>query len=255
MIEPGRLKQIVKNDYRLIAENSGSCCCSPCETEMYDNESYRAFGGYVAESDMGLSCGCPAPVAGIQPGQTVVDLGCGGGLDAFIAAGITGPSGRVIGIDFTPAMIEKANQNRLKHKIDQTEFILSDIENLALESEIADVVISNCVLNLVPDKLIAFREIRRILKPGGYFCISDMATDRPWPDSFKNNMKLYSACLTGALCENEFIKVIQDAGFQAPEILSRKAVSLPGAATGAAESKKDTIPVVFSLTLKAFRKN
>lgn len=253
MIEPDRLKQIIKSDYRQIAENSGSCCCSSCDPEMYDAESYKKLNGYVSEADMGLSCGCPVPLAGIQPGLTVVDLGCGGGLDAFIAAGITGSSGRVIGIDFTPAMVEKANQNKLKQQISQVEFIISDLENVALESEIADVVISNCVLNLVPDKFKAFLEIRRILKPGGHFCISDMATDRPWPESYKKDLRLYSSCLTGALTEKELIRVIQEAGFQKPEILSRKCIAIPASLQRGIDFGNDAAPEIISLTIKAFR--
>ncbi len=252
MIENERLKQLVKTEYSQIANTSCGCCPSG-DFVIYDSAEYQAQAGYLNSADMGLSCGCPVPLAGIKQGQTVVDLGCGGGLDAFIAAKQTGPQGKIIGIDFTPAMIEKAEQNRIKLGMDHVMFILSDIENLAVESGTADVVISNCVLNLVPDKTRAFREIHRILKSGGSFCISDMTTDRPWPDSLKNHPALYSSCLSGAIPEKDLMEIIHKSGFSATEILSRKKISKPDEWTGQnlTPEEKNGIPEIYSITVRA----
>ncbi|MBN1633992.1 MAG: arsenite methyltransferase [Ignavibacteria bacterium] len=229
-------KEIVKEKYSDIATKSGvffeSPCCGPsscCSSGNFDimAEDYSKIEGYVPEADLSLGCGLPTEFALINDGDTVVDLGSGAGNDVFIARAITGEKGRVIGIDFTEEMIEKAKLNNKKLGYDNIEFIYGDIENLPLDINTSDVVISNCVLNLVPDKEKAFSEIYRILKPGGHFSVSDIVTTGELPESIKKVVELYAGCVSGATTKDEYIKIIEKTGFKIIKIQKERIIEIP----------------------------
>lgn len=229
-------KEIVKEKYSDIATKSGvffessccgtSSCCSSGDFEIMA-EDYSKIEGYVPEADLSLGCGLPTEFALINEGDTVVDLGSGAGNDVFIARAIAGEKGRVIGIDFTEEMIEKAGLNNKKLGYDNVEFIYGDIENLPLDINTADVVVSNCVLNLVPDKEKAFSEIYRILKSEGHFSISDIVTTREMPESIKKVVELYAGCVSGAVTKDEYIKIIEKAGFKNVKIQKERIIQIP----------------------------
>lgn len=229
-----KIKEIVKHKYGAIARNSGqkSCCgnsgCCSSDTSEYKNigDRYEQIEGYVAEADLGLGCGLPTEHADIKHGDTVVDLGSGAGNDAFVASSLVGNSGRVIGIDMTPEMVKKANRNKEKTGFENIEFHLSEIEALPLEPNSADVVLSNCVLNLVPDKNRAFSEIYRILKPGGHFCISDIVLRGELPEALGKSVAVYVGCVAGALQMDDYLSVIKNSGFSGIEIKSSKTIHL-----------------------------
>lgn len=228
-----KIKADVKRKYGEIALKSGSCCGgdSCCSTEPIDytvmSESYSELDGYVAEADLGLGCGLPTQHAGIKSGDVVVDLGSGAGNDVFVARSIVGESGRVVGIDMTEEMIHKANVNNQKLGYKNIEFRLGEIEALPLPDAFADVVISNCVLNLVPDKEKAFAEIYRVLKPGGHFCISDIVLEGEMPDSLREAAELYAGCISGALQKDKYLGIIDGLGFVNRDIKSSKKIDLP----------------------------
>lgn len=220
--EPEHLKNFMKQKYGKIAIAS-NCGCG-CDTSdksqdgLTEKAAYSQIGGYVREADLGLGCGIPTLQAQIKRGDTVVDLGAGAGLDVFAARALTGNTSKVIGIDFTEEMVQKARANNRKLGYENVEFHSGDIEDLPLPDVIADVVISNCALNLVPDKVKAFREIWRILKPGGHFCISDMVTRGELPAAIRRSAELYAGCIAGALPEKNYLKIIHQAGFRSVEI-------------------------------------
>ncbi len=229
------IKKIVKEKYSSIATTNSSCCegnSSPCcdsskiEVNMI-GESYKNVEGHFEEADLNLGCGVPTEYAGLKPGQIVVDLGCGAGNDVFIARKIIAEEGKVIGIDFTEEMIEKANLNKEKLGYQNVEFILGEIENIPLPDNFADVVISNCVLNLVPDKRKAYSEIFRILKSGAHFCISDVVTKGDLPELLKKDAELYAGCVAGALELDKYLEVINDTGFKNIEVKKLRKIDLP----------------------------
>lgn len=231
------LKQVVKEKYGEIAKaskSSGCCgptCCGGEESKIVGytvmNDEYDNLDGYVADADLGLGCGLPTEQAGIKKGDTVVDLGSGAGNDVFVARAIVGDEGKVIGIDMTEAMIEKANINNAKLGYKNVEFKLGDIEQMPLNDNLADVVISNCVLNLVPDKQKAFSEIYRILKPGAHFCVSDIVLRGELPEGLKKSAEMYAGCVTGALQQDEYLRIIMDAGFRDVAVKKTKVIELP----------------------------
>lgn len=229
------IKAMVKEKYSEIAiqskeTNQSSCCGSgACSTEVYNimSDDYDQLKGYHSDADLGLGCGLPTAFAGIQPGQTVVDLGCGAGNDCFVARNETGDTGRVIGIDFTPAMINRAQANAKTLGFENVEFIQGDIEQMPLNDQVADVVVSNCVLNLVPNKQNVFNEIFRILKPGGHFSISDVVLEAPLPESIKNTAELYAGCVAGAILKDEYLSIIRSAGFTQIKIQQTKPIRIP----------------------------
>ncbi|MBX5439810.1 MAG: arsenite methyltransferase [Thermoflavifilum sp.] len=228
-------KQLVREKYGNIAQqdrqtNAASCCGSGCCSEQaipIMNDYYQHIAGYQPEADLGLGCGLPTQFAKIRKGDTVIDLGSGAGNDCFIARHETGETGRAIGIDFTPAMIEKARENAQKLGFQNVTFILGDIENIPVADEIADVVLSNCVLNLVPNKTRVFQEIFRILKPGGHFSISDVVLEGELPAGLQASAEMYVGCIAGAIQKNDYLQIIEKAGFTHIAVLKQKRIQLP----------------------------
>lgn len=229
------LKELVKEKYAAIAEQSidqnlSSCCgAGGCSTEVYSimSDDYTQMQGYNADADLGLGCGLPTQFAKIKTGDTVVDLGSGAGNDCFIARAQTGETGKVIGIDFTPAMLEKARANAAKLGFTNIQFREGDIENMPLASNVADVVVSNCVLNLVPNKDGVFKEIYRVLKPGGHFSISDVVLVGKLPEALQKDAEMYAGCVSGAIQKEVYLELIQHNGFEQITIQKEKAIVIP----------------------------
>lgn len=236
MSEANELKQLVKEKYGAIAEQSNngkeaSCCSSGCGCSTIDYtvmaESYSEISGYVSDADLGLGCGLPTEFAQMKAGDTVVDLGSGAGNDAFVARAIVGETGSVIGIDMTPEMIDKARSNAAKLNFNNVEFRLGDIEAMPVDDNSVDVVVSNCVMNLVPDKEKAFSETFRILKPGGHFSISDIVLEGALPESVRKSAEMYAGCVSGAQQMADYLKTINKAGFANVTIQKKKEITLP----------------------------
>lgn len=228
------LKNLVKEKYGQIASqdkerNLASCCGSTGCGDVYSimAEDYNQLEGYNPDADLGLGCGLPTEFAAIKPGDTVVDLGSGAGNDCFVARRLTGASGKVIGIDFTEAMIEKARSNAEKVGFNNVEFRFGDIEKMPLTSNVADVVISNCVLNLVPDKQKVFAEIFRVLKPGAHFSISDIVLEKELPQGLLQAAEMYAGCIAGAINKNQYLEIIANAGFTDITVQKEKQIQVP----------------------------
>ncbi|MEX6688833.1 arsenite methyltransferase [Danxiaibacter flavus] len=230
-----QLKDLVRQKYSEIAlqdkeTNQSSCCGSGgCSTEVYNimSDDYTKLEGYNADADLGLGCGLPTQFAQIKPGDVVIDLGSGAGNDCFVARSQTGETGKVIGIDFTPAMIEKARQNAERRNFNNVEFRQGDIEKIPVSANVADVIVSNCVLNLVPNKAGVFSEIFRVLKPGGHFSISDIVLVGELPGNLKEAAEMYAGCISGAIQKTEYLALIKDAGFESITIQKEKAIYIP----------------------------
>jgi arsenite methyltransferase len=230
-----KVKELVKQKYSEIAlqdkaTNESSCCGSGCcSTEVYNimNDDYSDLHGYNPDADLGLGCGLPTQFAQIKPGNVVVDLGSGAGNDCFVARAETGEAGKVIGIDFTEAMINKARENAEKLGFNNVEFRLGDIENMPVSASTADVIVSNCVLNLVPNKKNVFAEVYRVLKPGGHFSISDIVLVGKLPAALQNAAEMYAGCVSGAIQKEEYLSLIQEAGFQNIQLQKEKAIIIP----------------------------
>ena len=235
MKTPDQLKEIVKNKYTEIAQqdkasNMSSCCgAGGCSTEVYNimSDDYTTLGGYNAEADLGLGCGLPTQFAKIKKGDVVVDLGSGAGNDCFVARAETGETGKVIGVDFTPAMIKKARENAEKLQFHNVEFRQGDIEHLPITANAADVIISNCVLNLVPDKFAVIKEIARVLRPGGHFSISDVVLEGILPEGLLKDAEMYAGCISGAIQKNIYLEMIQANGFENITIQKEKPIVIP----------------------------
>jgi len=229
------LKEIVREKYASIVEqsleqNQSSCCgAGGCSTEVYNimTDDYTNVSGYNKDADLGLGCGLPTQFAKIKKGDTIVDLGSGAGNDCFVARAETGETGKVIGIDFTPAMIAKAKANAIKLGYNNMEFREGDIENMPIASNIADVVVSNCVLNLVPNKDGVFKEIYRVLKPGGHFSISDVVLVGQLPESLKKDAEMYVGCVSGAIQKEVYMELIHHNGFENITIQKEKVIIIP----------------------------
>jgi len=226
------IKKIVQDKYAQIATKESSCCGSSCECGAEPdystfNSDYTKVEGYMEDADLNLGCGLPTQFANIKNGDTVVDLGSGAGNDVFVARQITGESGKVVGIDMTPEMIERANLNNEKMGFENVEFKLGDIEELPLDDEMSNVVVSNCVLNLVPDKEKAFSEIYRVLKSGGHFCISDVVIEGEIPSILKESAEMYAGCVSGALPREEYLDIITSAGFKNVEVKKSREIVIP----------------------------
>ena len=229
------IKEMVRQKYSEIAlqdkdTNASSCCgAGGCSTEVYNimSKDYNELNGYNPDADLGLGCGLPTQFAKIKKGDTVIDLGSGAGNDCFIARAETGETGRVIGIDFTEAMIDKARTNAEKLGFKNVEFRQGDIEKMPVTANVADVVVSNCVLNLVPDKQAVFAEIFRVLKPGGHFSISDIVVTGTLPEQIKTAAEMYAGCVAGAIDKDEYINHITQAGFNNVTIQKDKPIIVP----------------------------
>lgn len=230
------IKDLIKEKYSEIvnqskSQNETSCCGAGCGCSTIDNaimsEDYTSLDGYFEEANLGLGCGLPTEYAQIKKGDTVVDLGSGAGNDVFIARSIVGEDGRVIGIDMTERMIELARKNAVKLNLANVEFRLGDIENIPVGNNKADVVVSNCVLNLVPDKLKAFTEMYRIIKPGGHFSVSDIVLVGELPQQIINEAEMYAGCVSGAIQKFDYLKMIENAGFVNVEVHKEKVIMIP----------------------------
>ena len=229
------IKEMVKQKYAEIAlqnqeTNASSCCGSGgCSTEVYNimTDDYDHLEGYNPDADLKLGCGLPTEFAKIKKGDYVVDLGSGAGNDCFVARAETGESGKVVGIDFTPEMIEKARNNADKLGFNNVEFRLGDIENIPLMSNVADVVVSNCVMNLVPNKTKAFAEVQRILKPTGHFSISDIVLVGDLPEKIKNAAEMYAGCVASAIQMEDYLKIIENSGFKNITLQKKKPIIVP----------------------------
>ena len=237
MNNESQIKELVKEKYAAIAEqsleqNATSCCgatSSCCGDEVYNimSDDYTKLEGYNADADLGLGCGLPTEFAKIKAGDTLIDLGSGAGNDAFIARKIVGESGKVMGIDFTEAMINKARANAEKLGFNNVEFRLGDIDDMPVTSNYADVIVSNCVLNLVPNKHKVISEIFRVLKPGAHFSISDIVLEGALPSKWKEVAELYAGCVSGAIQKQVYLEMIEAAGFKNITLQKEKEIIIP----------------------------
>lgn len=212
------LKSTVKDHYANVAKGSSSCCgTSDCCGDQADVNRLVGYGDLSVDlvdgADLGLGCGLPTLDAGIQPGDTVLDLGSGAGVDVFLAARAAGPQGKAIGVDMTPEMIARAWDNAVRGGYTNVDFRIGEIEDLPVASDSVDVVLSNCVINLVPDKARVFTDIFRVLKPGGRFSISDMVTYGEVPQEIREDLTLWAGCVAGALDREEYLEIIRQSGF------------------------------------------
>ncbi len=229
------LKQVVKDKYSKIAKqdkaiNASSCCGATTPTNKVYNimiDDYSETEGYVEDADLGLGCGLPTQFAKIEAGDTVIDLGSGAGNDCFVARHETGVTGKVIGVDFTPAMIKQARTNAEKLGYNNVEFREGDIDDMPVSDGVADVIVSNCVLNLVPDKAKVVNEIFRVLKPGGHFSISDIVLVGTLPESLKDDAEMYAGCVSGAIQKDDYLNHIKKAGFENISLQKEKIISIP----------------------------
>jgi ubiquinone/menaquinone biosynthesis C-methylase UbiE len=261
-----QLKQLVKEMYAEIADqsksiNESSCCgaggsCSTIDYVVMADD-YTHIKGHIADADLGLGCGLPTQFAQIKEGDTVIDLGSGAGNDAFVARALVGETGKVIGIDFTEKMIEKARVNADKLKFNNVEFRLGDIDNMPVAGNIADVVVSNCVLNLVPDKRQAFAETFRVLKKGGHFSVSDIVLTGDLPEGLRQSAEMYAGCVSGAIQKDEYLSTIKKVGFTNVTIQKEKRITLPDEilkdylSEEAMKEFKDGTTGIFSITVYA----
>ncbi len=224
-----KIKNAIRNKYAESLK-TGGCCCSPIYPGVVSNccgsdpgNALSQADEVIASADLGLSCGLPVKDARIKPGDKVLDLGSGAGVDVFRAAEIVGDEGFVIGVDLTPEMITQARENAAKGGYQNTDFQLGEIESLPVSDASQDVIISNCVINLVPNKNLVFQEIYRVLKPGGHFCISDIVTNGKIPDSIRQDLEAWAACLAGAIEKQAYLEMLIEAGFQDVEIVRANA--------------------------------
>src|SRR5687768_6902279 len=230
-----QVKDMVRQKYSEIAlqdkETNASSCCGAggCSTEVYNimADDYTQLEGYNPDADLGLGCGLPTQFAKIKNGDVVIDLGSGAGNDAFIARHETGEAGKVIGIDFTPAMIEKARQNNEIRGFNNVEFRQGDIEKMPVTANVADVIVSNCVLNLVPNKDGVIKEIYRVLKPGGHFSISDIVLEGQLPKEIREVAEMYAGCVAGAIQKQVYLELIEANGFKNIAVQKDKAIIIP----------------------------
>lgn len=235
MENPKEIKELVREKYADIANqsktvNEASCCgvgsCTGVDYTIF-SEDYSNLKGYNPDADLGLGCGLPTEFALIKEGDIVIDLGSGAGNDAFVARAIAGEKGKVIGIDFTDEMIDKARVNADKLGFNNVEFRFGDIEKMPITANTGDVIISNCVLNLVPDKTKAFQEIYRVLKPGGHFSVSDIVASGELPESIKAGAELYAGCVSGAIRKEEYLGIIEETGFENIRVQKERVIAIP----------------------------
>jgi arsenite methyltransferase len=228
-----QIKTVVREKYSEIALQEKACneasCCGVGTPGTYTimSDSYTELEGYNPDADLGLGCGLPTQFAQIHAGDTVLDLGSGAGNDAFVARAETGATGKVIGVDFTPTMIRRARENAEKLNFHNVEFRQGDIDDLPVSDNSVDVVVSNCVLNLVPDKPKVFKEIMRVLRPGGHFSISDIVLVGDLPDTLRNTAEMYAGCVSGAIQKDEYLDIIRKTGFENMSVQKQKPILIP----------------------------
>ena len=230
------IKEVVKSKYNQIAlqskeKNEKSCCGSGtcCDTIDYVifSDDYSQVEGYVSDADLSLGCGMPTEFARISVGDTVLDLGSGAGNDCFVVRSIVGETGKVIGLDFAPNMLKKARENAAKLGYTNVEFIKGDIEQMPIESNTVDVIVSNCVLNLVPEKETAFKNMSRVLKHDGHFCVSDIVLRGHLPEKLVNDVAMYAGCVSGAIQKEEYLEIVKKAGFKNISVKKEKEINIP----------------------------
>ena len=249
----------VREKYAAVAEG-GSCGCGCCAAEPGDHAALAALG-YTDEqraavpegADLGLGCGNPLAHAQLVAGETVLDLGSGAGIDCFLAAREVGPTGRVIGVDMTPAMLERARANREKAKATNVEFRLGEIENLPVADASVDAIISNCVVNLSPDKTRVFREALRVLRPGGRLVVSDLVLTRPLGDELRRNVDLYVGCVAGASQKEEYLRLMRDAGFRDVRIVEERGYAVGMENLPAQGPEREAFSAVVSVKVRAIK--
>jgi len=253
-------RSVVREKYGAVAEG-GSCGCGCCGAEANDEAALAALG-YTAEqraaipegADLGLGCGNPIAHAELKPGETVLDLGSGGGIDCFLAAREVGATGRVIGVDMTPAMLERARANRAKVNAANVEFRLGEIEHLPVADASVDVIISNCVVNLSPDKLQVFRDALRVLKPGGRLVVSDLVLTRPLDEVLRRDVDLYVGCVAGASLKQDYLQLMRDAGFQDVAIVEEHGYSVGIENLAAGSPERAAFAAVTSVKVRATKR-
>ena len=253
-------RSVVREKYAAVAEG-GSCGCGCCGAEA-DDEAALAALGYTAEqraaipegADLGLGCGNPIAHADLKPGETVLDLGSGAGIDCFLAAREVGATGRVIGVDMTPAMLERARANRAKVNATNVEFRLGEIEHLPVADASVDVIISNCVVNLSPDKPQVFRDALRVLKPGGRLVVSDLVLTRELGEELKRHVDLYVGCVAGASLKQDYLQLMRDAGFQDVAIVEEHGYSVGIENLAPASPEREAFSAVTSVKVRAYRR-
>jgi arsenite methyltransferase len=220
------IKDKVREHYAGLAKGESHCCASDtscgCSTSEQIGYSSEELASVPQDAEMGLGCGTPVSLAMLRPGETVVDLGSGGGIDCFLAAKAVGPNGKVIGVDMTPEMLSKARKNGIEGGYENAEFRLGEIENLPVADNTADVVISNCVINLSPNKLRVYKEAHRVLRPGGRLAVSDMVSLAPLPDALKNDVSLYTGCVAGTVSAQQIESLLAEAGFESISVQVKK---------------------------------
>lgn len=267
-MKPEELKIIVQEKYSEIAtqsktQNESSCCgatgcCSTVDYAVF-SENYDTLKGYNPDADLGLGCGIPTEFAGIKEGHRVLDLGSGAGNDCFVARAIVGEKGWVTGLDFTDAMLKKAEENRIKLGYTNVEFIKGDIEDMPLPENSYNVVLSNCVLNLVPDKNKAFEEIYRVLKPGGHFCVSDVVIKGSLPEKIQKDAEMYAGCVSGAIEIDEYLGIISKSKFSNIKVHKQKRIDIPTEilinylSAKEMEDFRNGKTGIFSITVSAFK--
>ena len=262
MEQSNQLKENVKEKYTAIANGTETCCIDTgCCDGGYSimAESYEKVEGYEKEADLNLGCGLPTEHANIKPGNVVLDLGSGAGNDCFVARNIVGEQGFVYGVDFTEQMNTLARKNQEKLGFTNMEFVQGDIEAMPFENDKVDVIVSNCVMNLVPDKQKAYQEVYRVLKPGGHFCISDIVYTGTMPEDFLKQAELYAGCVTGASEKQTYLQTIEQAGFKDIQVKKERLIDLPDEILhqylneNQLSDYKNNIQGLFSLTVYAHK--
>jgi ubiquinone/menaquinone biosynthesis C-methylase UbiE len=264
------LKLVVQEKYGAIANqsllmNQSSCCgpsscCGELEFSMIGDE-YKNVKGYNPDADLGLGCGLPTQFADLKTGDHVLDLGSGAGNDCFVARAIVGETGRVTGLDFTDAMVAKAISNNQKLGFANVEFVQGDIEEMPVPDNNFDVIVSNCVLNLVPDKDKAFAQMMRVLKPGGHFCVSDVVIKGELPEALRKDAEMYVGCVAGAIEMDEYLQIIENRGFKNTTVYKQKVISIPDEVLDNYLSKsemedfKNGDTGIFSITVSGYKQN
>jgi arsenite methyltransferase len=236
-MKKNEIKELVRSKYSMIARQPVTTgdkegCCNPsicCQEKNYTvfSESYKDLPGYSPDADLGLGCGIPTEFAGIKTGDHILDLGSGAGNDCFVARSMVGETGMVTGLDFSEPMLEKARENSLRLGYENVFFIRGDIEQMPFADNQFDVILSNCVLNLVPDKTSAFEEMMRVLKPGGHFCVSDVVLNGTMSERLRSNAEMYVGCVAGAIQLEEYTGIIERCGFQNVMIHKKRKLDIP----------------------------